>query len=95
MSTYLQAFVERAYPGATVQRHPWDDTFEVRFTVRARELIANRDAALRRVLARMAPQTPPRSTRRIRWGRRNGVAMIASNPRRVYRTTWGSWIRCF
>lgn len=79
MSNYLQDLVRRAYPGADVRQRP-DGDHEVRFAVSARSLIADRNVAWRRILERMRPQTPPRTTRRIHWGRRNGVAMMG-NPR--------------
>ena len=78
--SYLQELVRRAYPSAEVRQHPHTNAFEVRFDVCVRELIADRNLAFRRILERMRPQTPPRTTRRIHWGRRNGVAMMG-NPR--------------
>jgi hypothetical protein len=71
MSTYLQAFVERLYPGATVTRDPLFDRWVVRFTVAHEDLISGTERALRDVVERMRPKFPTRR-RKLYWGRRAG-----------------------
>lgn len=68
-SSYLDSFVRSAFPNAQVKRHPYNDQYEVRLVISARELLGERDATLRKVATALRPTFRPR--RRLWWGRKH------------------------
>lgn len=69
MSTYLADMMRREYPGATVERLPWKDSFRVSIEVDHKLVMADRARALREVHKALTPALATRK-RRLHWGKR-------------------------
>lgn len=70
--SFLDRAMERMFPTAVVERHPFDDTYRVSITVRTRELVSDRPdpgQVLRSIAARLTPSKPRR--RRLHYGRKH------------------------
>lgn len=65
---FLQAFVEKLYPDARIERLPASNHFRVSFTVDPKELAAQREEYLRRIRDSMRPKFTAR--RKLYWGKR-------------------------
>ncbi len=66
--TFLEIFVQKLYPGATVSRQASSELFRVSFLVDPRELAGQREECLRKIAARLRPKFSPR--RKLHWGKR-------------------------
>lgn len=68
----LDRAMERMFPTAVVERHPFDDTYRVSITVQTRELVSARHDSgpvLSSIASRLTPSKPRR--RRLHYGRKH------------------------